>query len=156
MERLTKKCDVITRTTASVGETEYVVKENKFGKAINKLGELEDIMEKYNIEYPNVLDSYLQTINNLNAQNTDLEQELAELKQKAIVPKEDKFVIVSNAWKHNKKYGIAKIQQVITDHYILQTNDYLGSYFPCIQYGEFKTLEEAEHKFAEVKEGKDE
>ena len=41
MERLTKKYDVIKRTTASVGETEYVVKEYRFADAVKKLGELE-------------------------------------------------------------------------------------------------------------------
>ena len=96
MERLTKKYNVITRTTASVGETEYIVKENKFGNAINKLGELEDVLEKFNIGYAAQLDSIL-TVNRTNTlidienkeilelKNANLKSELAELKQKAIV-----------------------------------------------------------------------
>ena len=119
--------------------------------ATNKLSELEDVLEKHNIESVEELDLILQGLKNIHQENANLKQELAELKQNAIVPKEDKFVIVSNAWKHNKKYGIAKVKQIMTNHYILQTNDYLGTYVPCIQFGEFKTLEEAEQKLAEIK-----
>ena len=90
MERLTKKCDVITRTTASVGETEYVVKENKFGKAINKLGELEDVLEEFELTSAEDLRNYLNFKGNmaiwegeLNYKNkiADLEQENQQLKQ---------------------------------------------------------------------------
>lgn len=150
-------------------------------KIMNKLGELEDILEKYGIENAEELDDFIKNkdcqINRLkqNYENCSklekiiskerqycldnwraCEKELAELRQKAIVPKEDKFVIVSNAWKHNKKYGIAKVKQIMSDHYILQTDDYLGTYVPCIQFGGFKTLEEAEQKLAEIKGDKDE
>lgn len=88
------------------------------GKIINKLGELEDVFEKYNIksiedlelrlediehyayqenqqlvdilakygiENLDILDLYLQFIKNINIQNANLRNELAELKQKAIV-----------------------------------------------------------------------
>lgn len=169
MERLTKKCDVITRTTASVGETEYVVKENKFGKAINKLGELEDIMEKYNIEYPNMLDSYLQTINNLNTQNANLRKELAELKQKAIVPKfrtyQSIFYITQyyTSTKSNPEYDI------ISDKYYVAENEneiILGwnyakdfnqrKYYYVRKDWVFATKEEAEQKLTEIKGEKDE
>lgn len=120
--------------------------------AVNKLGELEDVLEKWNIkDLDGFIEEQITKKRELNDILWKMEKELAELKQKAIVPKEDKFVIVSNAWKHNKKYGIAKVQQIMTDHYILQTNDYLGSYVTCIQYGKFKTLEEAEQKLAEIK-----
>lgn len=154
----------------SISESDTHIKVT--GDPIDKLGELEDVLEKYKIEnleeYIKLhqIDNYAQdfinnlleenkrvnaVINLIKQENNDLKNELSELKQKAIVPKKDKFVIVSNAWKHNKKYGIAKVQQIMTDHYILQTNDNLGSYVPCIQFGEFKTLEEAEHKLAEIK-----
>lgn len=161
MERLTKKCDVITQTTASVGETEYVVKENKFGKAINKLGELEDIMEKYNIEYPNALDFYLQTINNLNTQNANLRKELAELKQKAIVPK---FRIGQEVWfisdpniegyiaRYSKVRHI-KIEEIsISSIFIERGVMYAGGDWAGISESElFATKEEAEQKLAEIK-----
>lgn len=55
------------------------------GKIMNKLGELEDVLEKYGIENPDILDLNLQTIKNINIQNANLRNELAELKQKAIV-----------------------------------------------------------------------
>ena len=119
---------------------------------VDKLGELEDVLEKYNIEDVEDLKNHLEfRINYINSKKfADLVSENIELRQKMNEPKEDKFVIVSNAWKHNKKYGIAKVQQIMTNYYILQTNDYLGSYVPCIQYGEFATKEEAEKKLAEI------
>ena len=165
MERLTKKCDVITRTTASVGETEYVVKENKFGKAINKLGELEDIMEKYNIEYPNMLDFYLQTINNLNIQNDNLRTELAELKQKAIVPK---YKIKQHIWlARNNVFQKEPCELIVQNiEYHFKTGDFLyivdfvekghhKSIIMCDNGNLFATREEAEQKLAEIR-GKDE
>lgn len=149
MERLTKKYNAIIRTTASVGETEYVVKENKFGKAINKLGELEDIMEKYNIEYPNMLDSYLQTIKNINIQNANLQTELIELKQKAIVPKfERQSHIYGFACGRIKPYVvIAYLDNTITLCEDVQSNTFEF----CNNAYLVETKEEAEQKLAEIK-----
>lgn len=148
--------------------------------ATNKLGELEDVLEKYGIESAEELDKFIhykdcqidkwkQDYENCSKLEkfiskehqycldnwNECKKELSELKQKAIMPKEDKFVIVSNAWKHKKKYGIAKVQQIMTDHYVLQTDTYLGTYVPCIQFGEFATKEEAEQKLTEIR-GNDE
>lgn len=171
MERLTKLNKEIGKYQTTDNADIYYTntQESIFcGNAINRLGELEDVLEKYGIESAKELDGALKPlIDNGELENwrrvifwknqtERLRQELAELKQKATMPKEDKFVIVSNAWKHKKKYGIAKVQQIITDYYILQTYDYLGSYVPCIQFGEFKTLEEAEQKLTEIKGEKDE
>ena len=149
MERSTKKCDVITRTTASVGETEYVVKENKFGNAINKLGELEDIMEKYNIEYPNMLDFYLQTINNLNIQNDNLRTELAELKQKAIVPKfkiGDKVYAIIDTFAYTDVFPV-EIRDAHLLYEVWDGQDTTKQHFTRI----FATKAEAEQKLAEIK-----
>ena len=179
MERLTKKCDMITRTTASVGETEYVVKENKFGKAINKLGELEDVLEKFNIGYAAQLDSIL-TVNRTNTlidienkeilelENANLKSELAELKQKAIVPKfrtyQPIFYITQfyTSTKGNPEYDI------ISDKYYVAENEneiILGwnyakdfnqrKYYYVRKYWVFATKEEAEQKLAEIKGEKD-
>ena len=54
---------------------------------MSKLGELEDVLEKFEIENPDILALNLQTIKNINIQNVNLRNELAELKRKAIVPK---------------------------------------------------------------------
>lgn len=176
MERLTKYDEFGNAEFVGIDNTklyERLVCDETVALTIvtNKLGELEDVLEKYGIENLEGYISALIEARNIAidekktqfkkyieevAKRENLEQELAELKQKAIVPKEDKFVIVSNAWKHNKKYGIAKVKQIMTDHYILQTDDYLGTYVTCIQFGEFKTLEEAEQKLAEIKGEKDE
>ena len=131
-------------------ETDYTCKKYVIGEAIRQFGLIEDVLEKHKVESAEELDLILQELKDVHQENANLKNELAELKQKAIVPKEDRFVIVSNEWKHNKKRGIAKVQQIMTDHYTLQTNDYLGSYVPCIQYGEFRTLEEAKQKLAEM------
>lgn len=140
MERLTKKDDFFDyilpeqnavgdnqATEISLGETEYTCKKYIVGEAINHFAELEDVMEKYNIEnigdlelrlediehYAfqvnkqlvdilakygienlDILDLNLQTIKNINIQNANLRNELAELKQKAIVPKFEKGQLV--------------------------------------------------------------
>ena len=170
MERLTKKYNVITRTTASVGETEYVVKENKFGKAINKLGELEDVLEKFNIGYAAQLDSILTNtlidIENkeiLELENANLKSELAELKQKAIVPKfrtyQPIFYITQfyTSTKGNPEYDI------ISDKYYVAENEneiILGwnyakdfnqrkYYYVCKDWV-FATKEEAQAKLKEL------
>ena len=58
------------------------------GEPIDKLGELEDVMEKYGIDN---LDDFIKEYSSRNIKlandNYALEQELAELKEKAIVPK---------------------------------------------------------------------
>ena len=175
MERLTKKYNVITRTTASVGETEYVVKEDKFGKAINKLGKLEDIMEKYGIESAEYLDNIINSIRTntfidienkeiLELENANLKSELAELKQKAIMSKfrtyQPIFYITQyyTSTKGNPEYDI------ISDKYYVAENEneiILGwnyakdfnqrkYYYVCKDWV-FATLEEAEQKLAEIK-----
>ena len=160
MERLTKKYNVITRTTASVGETEYVVKENKFGKAINKLGELEDVLEKFNIGYAAQLDSILTNtlidIENkeiLELENANLKSELAELKQKAIVPKfERQSHIYGFAYGRIKPYFvIAYLDNTITLCEDVQSNTFEF----CNNAYLVETKEEAEQKLAEIKGKKD-
>ena len=160
MKRLTKKYNVITRTTASVGETEYVVKENKFGKAINKLGELEDVLEKFNIGYAAQLDSIL-TVNRTNTlidienkeilelENANLNSELAELKQKAIVPKfERQSHIYGFAYGRIKPYVvIAYLDNTITLCEDVQSNTFEF----CNNAYLVETKEEAEQKLAEIK-----
>lgn len=47
----------------------------------NKLGELEDVLEKHNIESVEELDLILQGLKNIHQENANLKQELAELKQ---------------------------------------------------------------------------
>lgn len=92
----------------SLGETEYTCKKYIIGEAIKEFGELEDVLEKYKIEnleeYIKLhqIDNYAQdfindlleenkrvnvVINLIKQENNDLKNELAELKQKAIVPK---------------------------------------------------------------------
>ncbi len=72
-----------------LGYTEYTTKKYIVGEAIKQFGLIEDILEKWNIED---LDKF---IDNQLDEIYKLKQELAELKQKAIVPK---FVVGQEIW----------------------------------------------------------
>lgn len=117
--------------------------------ATNKLGELEDVLEKYGIENPDILDLNLQTIKNINIQNANLRNELAELKQKAIVPKfqvgQEVYIIcepnrVVSGWKITD-YEYYKQQ------YIVETKSSIDWIY---KDRIFATKEEAEQKLAEI------
>ena len=99
MERLTKKDDFFDYVLPeqnifgdnqafeiSLGKTEYTCKLHITGEAIKRFGELEDVLEKYGIVN---LDEFIKEYSSRNIKlandNYALEQELAELKQKAIV-----------------------------------------------------------------------
>ena len=121
---------------------------------VDKLGELEDVLEKYGI---NNLDDFIKEYSSRNIKlsndNYNLEQELAELKQKAIVPKYKTG---------DKVYGIIDTL-AYTDVLPVEIRD------TCLLYevwdGEnttkqhytriFATKEEAEQKLAEIKGEKD-
>ena len=92
-------------TEISLGETEYTCKKYIIGEAINKLGELEDILESWHIENLEELKIRLHDCQVYHLENNsnetlihNLKNELAELKQKAIVPKfkvgQDVFIIL--------------------------------------------------------------
>lgn len=134
-------------------------------KAMNKLGELEDVLEKYGIENAEELDSAINAIRTntlidmknkemLELENANLKNELAKLKQKAIVPKfERQSHIYGFAYGKIKPYVvIAYLDNTITlcedtqsNTFEFYNNDYLVA-----------TKEEAEKKLAEIKGEKDE
>ena len=76
MERLTKKQNIVKQTSASIEEIKYVVKEDKFGKAINKLGELEDVLEKWHIEN---LEGYICAL--IEARNIAIDEKKTQFKK---------------------------------------------------------------------------
>lgn len=137
--------------------------------ATNKLAKLEDVLEKYGIEN---LEGFIKEYSSKNIKlandNYELGQELAELKQKAIVPK---FKIGQEVyvfdWTEQLRLGrIAEIQTnaVLHDEIPLITYlvDYYGNYEDddqendyCEEKDVFATKEEAEQKLAEIG-GKDE
>ena len=92
----------------SLGETEYTCKKYIIGEAINKLGELEDILESWHIESLEELKTRLHDCQVYHLENNsnetlihNLKNELAELKQKAIVPKYktgDKVYGIIDTW----------------------------------------------------------
>ena len=111
-------------TEISLVETEYTCKKHIIGEAIKEFGELEDVLEKYGIDN---LDDFIKEYSSRNIKlandNYDLEQELAELKQKAIVPKfrtyQPIFYITQyyTSTKGNPEYDI------ISDKYYVAENE---------------------------------
>ena len=83
MERFTEKVNDywITNDKAHI----YYLDTNEsvfVGNAIDRLAELEDVLERWHIENPTILDFYLQTIKNINMQNANMRNELADLQHK--------------------------------------------------------------------------
>ena len=134
--------------------------------ATNKLAELEDVMEKFDIENPTILDFYLQTIKNINMQNVNMRNELAELKKKAIVPKfevgqeiyviDDYFRVTSAIIERITICRENSISEGETSyvHYLANLGEkYEWDERYLMLYGEEISLtkEEAEQKLAEIK-----
>ena len=195
MERLTKKDDFFDYVLPeqnifgdnqafeiSLGKTEYTCKLHITGEAIKRFGELEDVLEKYGIEN---LDDFIKEYSSRNIKlandNYALEQELAELRQKAIVlpfefdkpiyklcPKcNDRQTDCKNcAWGgcgFNQCYDICHKEnkgQIIREIIFKKDNcnvSWNAIRFITEHWGEyyFATKEEAEQKLAEIG-GKDE
>lgn len=154
------KGDISDEASVSVMCQNYIV-----GEPIRQFGLIEDVLEKYGIENAEELDLLLDKNDNLllsngvrllKERNDRLEQELAELKQKAIVPKyqvgQALFRIDFGAivpFVVNEIYVHIKVDTTISIQYF----DYVGL---VIKENElFATREEAEQKLAEIR-GKDE
>lgn len=164
------------------------------GKFIDRLGELEDVLEKYGIKNAERLDKFIyhkdcqikkwkQDYENCSKLEKSMskehqycldnwracESELAELKQKAIVPK---FQIGQEVWVNDwtGQLRIGRIYEVQTnsvlhDQQLLITYlvDFYGNYEDDDQENDyyeekdiFATKEEAEKKLTEIKGEKDE
>ena len=155
-------------TEISLGGTEYTCKKYIIGEAINKLGELEDVLEKYGIESAEDLDNIIHSIRTntfidienkeiLELENANLKNELAELKQEAIVPK---FKIGQEVWFVSDPYTARyakvrhmKIEEIsISSIFVERGVMYAGDDWAGISESElFATKEEAEQKLAEIK-----
>ena len=171
MERLTRKSLEYKDTWISDGSLsniEGVVR----GNAIDRLAELEDVMEKYGIEN---LDDFIKEYSSRNIKlandNYNLEQELAELKQKMIVPKfkvgqeiyviDDYFKVTSAIIERITICRENSISEGETSyvHYLVNLGEkYEWDERYLILDGEDISLtkEEAEQKLAEIKGEKDE
>ena len=181
MERLTHKHDVFDyvlpeqnvvgdnqATEISLGETEYTCKKYIIGEAINKLGKLEDVLESWHIENLEELKTRLHDCQVYHLKNNsnetlihNLKNELAELKQKAIMPK---FKIGQEVWFVSDPYTARyakvrhmKIEEIsISSIFVERGVMYAGDDWAGISESElFATKEEAEQKLAEIG-GKDE
>lgn len=130
--------------------------------ATHKLCELEDVLEKYEIENAEELDLLLDKNDNLllsngvrllKERNDRLEQELAELKQKAIVPKfkvGDKVYAIIDTFAYTGVFPV-EIKDTHLLYEVWDGQDITKQHFARI----FATKEEAEQKLAEIG-GKDE
>lgn len=128
-------------------------------KIMNKLGELEDVLEKFEIENPDILALNLQTIKNINIHNTNLQNELAELKRKAIVPKYRQgqlvYILYNNIPSQvsiDKIIIKAKIESKFSQFNKIEIKykvDYDSKHYN--ENDIFATQKEAEQKLAEIK-----
>lgn len=132
-------------------------------KIMNKLGELEDVLEEFELTSAEDLRNYLNFKTNmaiwegeLNYKNkiAYLEQELAELKQKAIVPKfqigQDVFVILDSVVEETSINSIT----IFTGNELSYYCKYVGNERMYLELEEeqiFATREEAAQKLAEIK-----
>lgn len=136
------------------------------GEPIDKLGELEDVLEEFELTSAEDLRNYLNFKTNvviwereLNYKNkiAELEQELAELKQKAIVPK---FSLGQEVW------AISVYRKDCVDNFTIQEICFCtryGLYYKTdmginlyeYYFDIFATKDEAEQKLAEIKGEKD-
>lgn len=195
MERLTQKHDFFDyvlpeqnvvgdnqATEISLGETEYTCKKYIIGEAINKLGELEDVLEKYSIESVEKLEDYLTPklfcyaklsenldelkkyyqcepiihidtcepqVELITDKIKDLEQELAELKQTAIVPKfkiGDKVYAIIDTFAYTDVFPV-EIRDTYLLYEVWDGEDTTKQHFTRI----FATKEEAEAKLQQMK-----
>ena len=174
MERLTEKVNDYWRTNDKAHIYYLDTNESVFvGNAIDRLGELEDVLEEFELTSAEELRNHLNFKDNmaiwegkleLKNKIADLEQELAELKQKAIVPKfrtyQPIFYITQyyTSTKGNPEYDI------ISDKYYVAENEneiILGwnyakdfnqrKYYYVRKDWVFATKEEAKQKLAEIK-----
>lgn len=135
------------------------------GSAIRQLGKLEDLLEKYNVESVEELDLILQSLEKVHKENAYLKNELAELKQRAIVPK---YNIKQHIWlARNNEFQKEPCELIVRNvEYKFKTDDFIyivdfvekghhKSINMCDNGDLFATKEEAEQKLAEIG-GKDE
>ena len=139
-----------------------------FYEIFNKLGELEDVLEKWNIEdLDKFLEEQIAKKRELNDILWKMEQELAELKQKAIVLPKELCIGCKIFWVN--EYGIysGKLCAVTKD---INPNGGFNIWLCCLydnglSYSHlikdfevelFATREEAQQKFAEIRGEKDE
>lgn len=121
-------------------------------KAINKLGELEDVLEKWHIEdLDKFLEEQIAKKRELNDILWKIEQELAELKQKAIVPKfkvGQEIHVVCDSKRIVSGWKIADYEYYKKRYVIKNKNgiDWIR------EDRIFATKEEAEQKLAEIGE----
>lgn len=175
MERLTRKSLEYKDTwiaDGSLSNIEGVVR----GNAIDRLAELEDVLEKYDIDNAKQLDNIINSIRTstfidieykkiLELENASLKSKLAELKQKAIVPKfeigQKIFFIDTNFQiEQGVIYQIRMFQMDSSEcgnHLIDLGQEYEDDirFVDKVEEDIFATQEEAKKKLAEIG-GKDE
>lgn len=120
----------------------------------NKLGELEDVLEKWHIEdLDKFLEEQITKKRELNNILWKMGQELSELKQKTIAPK---FEIGQKVWYiYNNKIKSFIISKIEIEIRIVPLIAYCSPYIYQYEKDIFATKEEAEQKLARIKGEKD-
>lgn len=160
---------IIDRFDKDIFDTkkEYYPSNQTICEIINKQDKRINELENLVIEYKNKLYRRLDQVDNLIKENHKLKQQLAKLKQKAIVPK---FKIGQEIWEITPLmyWKIKRIEwhkfnggngDVVMEIYRLGhdgTDDYNCCIMPVDNDRFFATKEEAEQKLAEIKGEKDE
>lgn len=130
------------------------------GKIMNRLGELEDVLEKWHIEdLDKFIEEQITEKRELNNILWGMEQDLAELKQNAIIPKyqigQKVFIILDGTVKETNIDSITIFAGNELSYYCKYVND-KRIYLELAEDEIFTTKEEAEQKLAETKGEKDE
>lgn len=145
------KNDNLDEASVTVICQNYIV-----GEPIRQFGRIEDVLEKHDVGSAEELDLILEGLAKVNQENANLKNELAELKQKAIVPKfkvGQEIYIVCDPNINKIVYGWKIVDyEYYKQQYIVENKDSIDW---LREDKIFATLEEAEQKLAEIGEKDD-
>lgn len=140
------KSDNLDEASVTVICQNYIV-----GEPIRQFGRIEDVLEKHDVGSAEELDLILEGLAKVNQENANLKNELAELKQKAIVPKfkvGQEIYIVCDP--NRIVYGWKIVDyEYYKQQYIVENKDSIDW---LREDKIFATLEEAEQKLTEIGE----
>lgn len=142
------KSDNLDEASVTVICQNYIV-----GEPIRQFGRIEDVLGKHDVGSAEELDLILEGLAKVHQENANLKNELAELKQKAIVPKfkvGQEIYIVCDPNINKIVYGWKIVDyEYYKQQYIVENKDSIDW---LREDKIFATLEEAEQKLAEIGE----
>lgn len=143
------KSDNLDEASVTVICQNYIV-----GEPIRQFGRIEDVLGKHDVESAEELDLILEGLAKVYQENADLKNELAELKQKAIVPKfnigQEVFIIIQDVIRATSINSFRVFENNELSYYCKYV-DGKRMYLELDEEEIFATKEEAEQKLAEIK-----